>query len=201
MQRRATGGREMAGSLGKHSLRAPILAVWLAAAALAAPASGEEGFETVAEIAAPVDVAWRVLVDFRAWPRFVPGLKRIGVEERGERSVALRHETESVGVAVDFTAVTSVEPERHRLALALDASAANDIAAMRASWELTALPSGGVRVVLRSSVDSGRPVPGWIERRMVRQQLVETVARFGAEVQRRAGERQAAQRGAGAPEA
>lgn len=191
----------MAGSLGKESLLAPILVLCLAAAALAAQASAEEGFETTVEIAAPVDVAWRVLVDFRAWPRFVPGLKRIGVEERGERSVALRHETESVGVAVDFTAVTSVDAERHRLALVLDESAANDLAAMRASWELTPLPSGGVRVVLRSAIDSGRPVPGWIERRMVRQQLVETIARFGAEVQRRAVERQAAHRAAGAPEA
>jgi hypothetical protein len=176
------------------------LAILLGAAA-DTPARAGQGFETTVEIAAPVDVAWRVLVDFRAWPRFVPGLKRIGVEERGEQSVALRHETESVGVAVDFTAVTSVDAERHRLALVLDESAANDIAAMRASWELTALPSGGVRVVLRSAIDSGRPVPGWIERRMVRQQLAETVARFGAEVQRRAVERQAAQRGVDAPEA
>ena len=189
-------------TLGLRSRAAMLgaLAILLGAAA-DTPARAEEGFETVVEIAAPVDVAWRVLVDFRAWPRFVPGLKRIGVEERGERSVALRHETESVGVAVDFTAVTSVDAERHRLALVLDESAANDIAAMRASWELTPLPWGGVRVVLRSAIDSGRPVPGWIERRVVRQQLVETVARFGAEVQRRAVERQAAQRGAGVPEA
>ena len=191
----------MRGTLGLRSRAGMLALAILLGAAADTPARAEEGFEATVELAAPLDVAWRVLVDYRAWPRFVPGLKRIGVEARGERSVALRHETESVGVAVDFTAVTSADAERHRLALVLDESAANDIAAMRASWELTALPSGGVRVVLRSAIDSGRPVPGWIERRMVRQQLALTIARFGAEVQRRAFERQAAQRAAGVPEA
>jgi carbon monoxide dehydrogenase subunit G len=188
----------MAGSLGHRCLRALLPAVLLAAA-LAAPASAEEGFEGAVEVAAPVDVAWRVLTDYGAWPRFVPGLKRIGVVERPDRHVALRHETERVGVAVDFTAVTSIEPERHRLALALDDTAANDIAAMRASWELTALGGGRVRVTLRSAVDSGRSVPAWIERRMLRSQLQETLQGFVAEVERRAGER--AQRGDDAPEA
>jgi hypothetical protein len=190
----------MAGTLGRKSLRA-LLAILLGAAALAGPASADEGFETAVELAAPVDLAWRVLVDFRAWPRFVPGLKRIAVVERPDRHVALRHETESVGVAVDFTAVGSLDLERHRLELALDETAANDIAAMHASWELTELPSGRLRVTLRSAVDSGRAVPAFIERRMVRSQLDETIARFAAEVARRAGERQAAQRGEGAPEA
>jgi ribosome-associated toxin RatA of RatAB toxin-antitoxin module len=190
---RALGIRSRAAVLG-------ALAILLLPAA-DTPARAEEDFETSAEIAAPVDVAWRVLVDFRAWPSFVPGLKRIAVEERSDRRLALRHETERVGVALGFTAVTSLEPEHHRLALALDESAANDLAAMRASWELTPLPSGGVRVVLRSAIESGRPVPGFIERRMLRDQLLETLARFGAEVERRAGERQAAQRAEVAPEA
>jgi hypothetical protein len=188
----------MAGSIGRIGLSALLL---LASAAAPARASAEEGFETAVELAAPVEVAWRVLTDFRAWPRFVPGLKRIAVVERPDRHVALRHETESVGVAVDFTAVGSLEPERHRLELALDETAANDIAAMRASWELIELPSGRVRVTLRSAVDSGRPVPGWIERRMLRDQLEETMAAFAAEVERRAGERQAAQAAAVTPEA
>ena len=192
----------MQSTLGLRSRAATLgaLAILLLAAA-GTPARAEEGFEIVAEIAAPVEVAWRVLVDFRAWPRFVPGLKRIAVEERADRQVALRHETESVGMALGFTAMTSVEPERHRLALVLDETAANDLAAMRASWELTPLPSGRVRVVLRTAIDSGRPVPGWIERRMLRDQILETIARFGAEVERRAGERQAAESAQGAPEA
>src|SRR5262245_891537 len=108
----------MAGATGHRSLRAALLAVLVAAAAV--PAAAEEGFETAVELAAPVDVAWRVLTDFGSWPRFVPGLKRIAVEERPDRHVALRHETESVGLAIDFTAVGSLDLERHRLELALD---------------------------------------------------------------------------------
>jgi carbon monoxide dehydrogenase subunit G len=164
------------------------VALLLGSGPLLQPAAAEpEDIEGSIEIAAPIEIVWRVLTDFRSWPSFVPGLKRIAVVEHAASELALRHETERVGMAIDFTALMRVQAELHRVELLLDESASNDLAAMRASWQLTPLASGRVRVEFHSAIDSGQPVPAFIQRRLLRESVAETIERFSSEVERRVG--------------
>jgi hypothetical protein len=99
--------------------------------------------------------------------------------------VSIRHETEKLGFAVAFTALTRVDHDHMRLELALDPRAANDIAAMEASWQVSELPGGRVRVELRSELESGRGLPRILERRLLGQSVAETLAALADEVARR----------------
>lgn len=165
--------------------RGIALALILAAPAVRPAAAEPRAIEGSIEIAAPLELVWGVLTDFRTWPHFVPGLKRIAVVSQQADELALRHETESVGMAIVFTARMQVHPDQYRVDLVLDEEASNDLAAMRASWKLTSLDSGRVRVDFRSSVDSGQPIPGFIERRLLRTSVAETIESFSSEVERR----------------
>lgn len=156
----------------------------LVAAFVLGAAPGRAADES-AELDASAALVWDVLTDFDAWPGFMPGITRIEVRELAADQVAIRHETEKMGFTVAFTALTRVDRARMRLELALDPDAANDLAVMQASWQLTELPNGRVRVELRSELESGRPVPRIVERRLVARSLAETVAAFADEVARR----------------
>lgn len=171
---------------------------WLALAAalvcLAAwPAAAEpDAVEGAVVVEAPADLVWQVLTDFQAWPRFVPGLRRLTVEADAAGRVALRHETGRLGWRIDFTARTRVDAEARRLELFLDERRTNDLAAMEASWQVTELPGGRVRVAFASVLDSGQPVPRFVARRLLREAVAETVESFRREVEHRAGVRRAA---------
>jgi ribosome-associated toxin RatA of RatAB toxin-antitoxin module len=165
-------------------VRAALVAFALAAATQPAPAAADQAVEDAVELAAPAELVWGVLTDFASWPRFVSGLKGITIEGRGEGQVALRHETEKMGFAIGFTALARLDASLRRLDLALDENAAHDVAAMRATWQVTPLEPGRVRVEFRSSLDSGRPVPGFVERRVLRESVSETLKGLGAEVER-----------------
>jgi len=159
-----------------------VAAVWAAGPAAAEP----EAVEQTVELDAPVELVWHVLTDFAAWPRFVPNLKRIDVVGDAQQPTALRYSTESIGIAIGFTARTDVRADLHRLDLALDESAPNDIAAMRASWQLTPLGGDRVRIQFRSAIETGQPVPEFIQRRVMRASVEETIRNFTSEVERRA---------------
>ncbi len=159
------------------------LATWLVAAG--APARAGEAAEAV-ELHAPIELVWQVLTDFAAWPRFMPALERVEVEPRSEALLAIRYQTRQMGLEIGFTALTRVDGAALRMESSLDPEGRHDIAAMRSAWQLTPLPDGRVRVELHSDLDSGRPVPGFVERRMLRDSVAETVAALAREVGRRA---------------
>jgi ribosome-associated toxin RatA of RatAB toxin-antitoxin module len=167
-----------------QGLRRFAAAVLLVAASTLLAAPGRAAYES-AELEAPAALVWSVLTDFDGWPGFMPGLNRVEVQQASPERVAIRHETEKLGFEIAFTALTRVDHERMRLELALDPSAANDLRAMEASWQLTELSNGRVRVDFRSELDSGQPVPRLLERRMVGQSVAEALAALAGEVERR----------------
>ena len=164
------------------------LALAIAAAWTPTPAAAEsQAVEQTVELDAPVELVWRVLTDFAAWPRFVPNLKHIDVLGDAQQPTALRYSTESIGIVIGFTARTEVHADLHRLDLALDESAPSDIAAMRASWQLTPLGGDRVRIQFRSAIETGQPVPEFIQRRVMRASVEETIRNFTSEVERAKG--------------
>ena len=164
----------------------PMLRLLACSVALLALASGAhaEGPSRSVDVEAPAELAWQVLTDFAAWPQFMPSIVRVGVEELGASELKLRHETESMGFQVAFTARTRIDGEALRMDLQLDESEPADLAAMDATWQVVPLGDRGVRIEFRSNVRSGA-VPQFVERRMVKKSVDETVAAVAAEIERR----------------
>jgi ribosome-associated toxin RatA of RatAB toxin-antitoxin module len=175
-------------------MRGPLLAaVAFALWAPAPPAAAHPDRVSGAVVLdASPDLVWQVLTDFEHWPGFVPGLLRLRVVPQEGAGFALRHETVRLGYRIDFTARTHVDAQARRLELSLDEDASNDLAAMEASWQVTEIPGGRVRVSFHSTLDSGQPVPRFLERHLLRESVARTVEGFQREVARRAGERRAA---------
>jgi ribosome-associated toxin RatA of RatAB toxin-antitoxin module len=148
-------------------------------------AGGTEASGAV-ELEAPVELVWQVLTDFAGWPRFMPALARVQVERRSDALVAIQHETRQLGMDIRFTTLTRLDAASLRMESSLDPAAQHDIAGMRSAWQLTALGGGRVRVELRSDLDSGQPLPGFVVRRIVRDSVAETVEALAREVARRA---------------
>jgi ribosome-associated toxin RatA of RatAB toxin-antitoxin module len=143
-----------------------------------------EGPSRSIDVSAPAEIAWQVLTDFASWPRFMPSIVHLGVRELGGSEVALRHETETLGYQVAFTARTRVDREALRLDLRLDESEPTDLAEMDATWRVVALDGGGSRIEFRSAVRSGA-VPAFLERRMLKKSVETTLEAVAAEIERR----------------
>lgn len=161
----------------------PLIAASVALFVFASGARAE-GPSGTADVDAPAELAWQVLTDFAAWPRFMPSLVQVGVREVGESELKLRHETESMGFEVAFTAHAEVDADALRLRLRLDESEPTDLAAMEATWQVVPLAAGGVRIEFQSDVRSGA-VPAFIERRIVKKSVEATVEAVAAEIERR----------------
>jgi len=161
----------------------PLIAASVALSVFSTTARAE-GPSGAIDVGAPAELAWQVLTDFAAWPRFMPSIVRVGVRDLGGSVLKLRHETESMGFQVAFTAHTEVDAEALRLHLRLDESEPTDLAAMDATWQVVPLSSGGARIEFRSDVRSGA-VPAFVERRLVKKSVDATVEAVAAEIERR----------------
>jgi ribosome-associated toxin RatA of RatAB toxin-antitoxin module len=163
-----------------------LLAIAASCCLAGAPArAGAVEADGAVELQAPVELVWQVLTDFAAWPRFMPALERVEVEPRGDTLLAIRHETRQMGIDIRFTTLTRVDAASLRVESSLDPDLRHDIAAMHSAWQVTQLGGGRVRVALRSDLDSGQPLPGFVERRVVRDSVSETVKALAREVGRR----------------
>jgi len=161
----------------------PLLAASVALV-LSVSSARAEGPSGAVEVDAPPELAWQVLTDFAAWPRFMPSINRVGVQQLSASELKLRHETESMGFKVSFTTYTEVDAEAFRLQLTLDESEPSDLASLDATWQIVALADGGARIEFRSDVRSGA-VPAFVERRLVKKSVDATVEAVAAEIERR----------------
>jgi hypothetical protein len=67
----------------------------------------------------------------------------------------------------------------------LAADAPQDVEAMTAEWRVSEDGSGGTRIELRSTVRTGLPVPGFLERRVVARSIEASARALFDEAERR----------------
>lgn len=145
----------------------------------------EDRLVAAIEVVATRDSVWTVLTDFDAWTQTFPEIERVDVRRLNDDRVEVAHATSSFGWKVRYTAVHHLEPERGRIDIALDSSYPHDIADLRGRWQLSEARDGATRIELWLRVDSGLPIPGFVERRLVSRSAADTVEALAREVERR----------------
>jgi ribosome-associated toxin RatA of RatAB toxin-antitoxin module len=149
-------------------------------------ASGRKHLIATCFVDAPPEAVWRVITDFESWDILFPGIDGVRVARLSDDRVRVHHHTEALGISVDFTTVSTLDPEAGLLAVALDPVADNDIAEQDSRWEL--IPNADrtrTLVRLRVYVVSGQPIPAVVERFFVKRSIEKTVEAVVHEVGRR----------------
>jgi hypothetical protein len=148
--------------------------------------NGRATVEAAAIVPAPPLRVWETLVDFPARPRFQPGTQEVRVvRTEGERVWVAQH-LRFFGIDVRFTIINTLDPSRGVLRWILDESAPHDIAATTGTWRLARVEAGQqTLVVYRGWTDTGRYVPGFVERFLTGRSLPKLMTGLRDEVARR----------------
>jgi ribosome-associated toxin RatA of RatAB toxin-antitoxin module len=128
---------------------------------------------------------WSVLDDFTARPEFMPGIKEVRVERVEGNRVWLAERIRVLWSNIRYHIIGTLDPEHGIMSWVLDRTADNDIKDTQGSWQLASLPLGRTLVRYSARVDTGRPVPGFIERFFVKRSLPKIVGALRAEVEKR----------------
>jgi hypothetical protein len=165
-----------------HAALAALAFLWLVPARTVQAAEGVASVELWAE---PSQV-WDVLSDLEAWSTIFPSIARIQVSVVDSHHVRLSQVTRALGMTVAYTTLATLFPDEGRLELVLDSAEPHDVEQVVVSWSVVSWEGRGSRVELRSRVVSGRPIPGFIEGRLVRRSVRESLQALVEEVERRA---------------
>ncbi len=146
-------------------------------------------------IAHPSERVWSVLTDFRSWPTFLPNVKETLVRRAEGNRVWISQHLKVAFVNVRYGAIWTLDPVQGIGSFQLDEQVPHDIAASEGTWQLLPI-DGGARtlVVYSSKVQTGKPLPGFIESLLLKRSLPNAVRSLRDEVGRRASESEASAR-------
>lgn len=149
-------------------------------------AHGPKRVAASALIPYPPEPVWQVVTDFESRPQFVPGAKEVRIlRTEGDRLWVSEH-LHAFFMDVRFVTIVTLDPAHGRVSWVMDHEAAHDIADTTGSWEVVPLQDRRVTLVrYRTMVDSGKAVPGFLERFFTARSLPKMVAGVRHQVQRR----------------
>lgn len=150
------------------------------------PGGGLRGQVQAAAILAfdPAQV-WAVLTDFEARPRFAPGAKEARiVKSEGDRVWVAQH-LKVLFSDIRFQSVNTLDPEHGILSWTLDRSVPHDIEETIGTWALFPIGTRQTLVKYGAAIDSGRPVPGFVEDFLSQRSLPGLLAGVRDELRRR----------------
>jgi uncharacterized protein YndB with AHSA1/START domain len=149
--------------------------------------SGTEGTVAAAGIIARTpDSVWSVLTDFESRPRYVPAMKEVRIVRVEGNRVWLAERMRLFFVNIRYGLINTLQPDDGSLTWVLDDTVEHDIAGMRGSWQLVPMENGQrTLVTYHAWIDTGRPVPRFIENLLMRRSLPGVVADLRTEVERR----------------
>jgi ribosome-associated toxin RatA of RatAB toxin-antitoxin module len=132
------------------------------------------------------DKVWDVVTDVESRPKYVPGNKEVRIlRVEGNRIWTSQH-LRVLLTNIHYGLITTLEPERGLLRFVLDREVEHDIADTRGSWQLAPLNDARETLVrYRAWVDTGRPIPGFVQAFLTRRSLPRLVEGVRQEVGRR----------------
>ena len=127
-------------------------------------ASETGGYSTgIVDVSAPPDDLWDAIFDFKARVDEISSLKSVeSYGENKEPDAAARWVVSVLRQPIVFHIQYRVDRARGWCRYWLDKSQENDLVAVEGAYQVFATPAGS-RFVYRSSMDSGRRIPTWIQ--------------------------------------
>lgn len=136
----------------------------------------------------PPGELWPLLVDFESRPEYLPGAHEIRILKVVGNRVWLAEQVKILFVSIAYRVINTLDPRSGSVSWTLDDTAKNDIAATAGTWQLVPVAGGHHTLVRYSNVlDTGQPVPGAIERVLLKRALPEMISGLRAEAKRRYG--------------
>lgn len=132
-----------------------------------------------------VAAVWNVLVDFEARPRFASGIKSVVRVRQEGNQVWLDERMTVLMVDIYFRIINTIDTELGRISWRLDPEAKNEIADSNGSWQVVRFAEAQTLLQYQSRIDSGRPVPGFVEEFLTSTSLPKVVRAMREEVGRR----------------
>ncbi len=133
----------------------------------------------------PAAEVWSVVIDFESRPKFVPGAKEVKTIRREGNQLWLQEHLRVFLMNIRFGVINTLEPELGRVTWRIDPEAKNDIADTSGSWQIVSLDEQRTLVHYEARIDSGKPVPGFIEDFLARRSLPKMISGLRDEVARR----------------
>jgi ribosome-associated toxin RatA of RatAB toxin-antitoxin module len=151
--------------------------------------SEERTVYAAAIIPYPPEQVWAVLADFEERPKFLPGAKEIHIVRVEGNRVWLDERLKFMLVTIRYRVINTLDPERGAMSWVLDKTAVHDIADTEGAWRLTALTGERTLVTYRAWVDTGQPLPGFLESFLMKRSLPALIEGLRGEALRRAAHR------------
>jgi ribosome-associated toxin RatA of RatAB toxin-antitoxin module len=144
--------------------------------------------EAAGIIERPPRELWALLVDFESRPNYLPGATEVRIVRVAGNRVWLAEKVEILFASIEYRVVNTLDPESGSVSWVLDDSVENDIAATAGSWDLVPV-AGGRHTLLRygNVLDTGQPVPGVIQRLLLKRSLPQMISGLRSEAMRRFG--------------
>lgn len=131
---------------------------------------------------------WPLLVDFESRPDYLPGAQTIRILRVVGNRVWLAEHVKILFVSIQYHVINTLDPPSGSVSWMLDDTTKNDIAATVGSWQLVPVVGGRHTLVRYSNVlDTGQPVPGAIERVLLKRSLPQMISGLRSEAERRLG--------------
>jgi len=110
----------------------------------------------------PQDV-WSVVIDFESRPKFIPGVKEAKIVRHDGNHFWLQEHLRVFLMNIRFGVINTVDPELGRVSWRIDPDTKNDIADTTGAWQIVGISNDRTLVHYQACIDSGQPVPGFIE--------------------------------------
>jgi len=134
----------------------------------------------------PPGEVWTVVTDFESRPNYVSNSKEVHILRVDGARVWVAEHLKVLLMSIRFAVVCTLDPEHGSVSWMLDKSTEHDIAGTTGSWQLVPLADGHETfVTYRAWIDSGKPVPNFIQSFMMKRTLPELIAGVRDEVHRR----------------
>ena len=132
--------------------------------------------KAVALVDAPPSEIWKTIMDHNHFAEFMPSLEECKIEENIGKSRLVFYHVKIRWIDIRYHLRLHYDQEQWHVDYYLDKAFPHDIADTQGTWDLEPLYNGKrTKVTYSVYIDSGRFVPGFIERALAKRQLPEVV--------------------------
>lgn len=133
-------------------------------------------------VAAPIDRAFDVIVDFERYPEFLPEMREVQILDRQDRVLIVRFDLEII-MRISYTLRFE---ENRPTALTWTLKEAKMLASSTGGWKLTAVNDAATRVNYSLDVQLKGLIPKSVSTRLLGTTLPETLAHFKQRIEGKA---------------